>query len=405
MIAAALLLVLQDDVASLLSRLDSKDPKAAFDAISRLSELPREKVEPAAAKAPAFYRRALVAELAARAALGESFGPATRVTVRAADVPVAEVLEGLRGQCGLKLEFVEMDDEHPSGPKVKLSLEDVPLFDALAEICAATQSRPYTGTDAIQFIREGAGPLAHFAYRGFLITACDMSSTWKVQFGGETTGTAGLSLHLAWDPRQKLVGTGPIEIVEAADDRARAMAVAPAPLGDSDAKPDPDALANLWQGADAQPQVYLRWPGRDSRSISLLRGTLALRYPAATSTFEFGANPKEGESRKDDGYEAAVAAVPGAGQPLLKIRVKPLAGTLAEFRETPVELSVRYKGLPEPQHYGAGRVEEGVPVYSVGAYMGEDGETPFEIESVVVKVHRRTHERKLHFELRDLKGK
>ncbi len=406
MIAAALLLVvLQDEVASLLSRLESRDPKAAFDAISRLSELPREKVAPAAAKAPSFYRNALLAELAARAALGEAVGPAARVTVKAADVPLAKVLEDLTGQGGVKLGYVQMDDELPEGPKVNLTLENVLLFDALAQLCAATQSRPYMAVDSIQLIREGTGPLGHFAYRGFMLSAYDMNSTWKVQFGGETSGTVGLTLHLAWDPRQKLVGTGPIEIVEAADDRGRAMAAAPPPLGDSDAMQDPDALSNLWQGGDGQPLVYLRWPDRDSRSISLLRGTLALRYPAETSTFEFGANPKEGDARKDGGFEATVAAAPGAGQPLLKVRLKPLSGTLAEFRATPVELWVRYKGVPEPQNYAAGRVEDGAPVYSVGVYMGEDGRTPSEIEGIVVKVHRRTHERKLHFELRDLKGK
>ncbi len=383
-------LPLNGEPAKPAARAAEPGPRTSFREVARIVDLTRAEAEKAAAGLPAFYRDAVLDDLKARERLGDRFGRDARISIDAKADSVDRVINALKRGSGIPINAEEPQDVQAA--RITLKLDDVPLMEALAAVCREAKLTPFMANDSIACVYDSLGFAATSAYRDFLVVLQPIERAWETDFGGSSRGRFGVQLVLIRRPETPIVGIGGVELVEAADDKGRALERTKPPW---EAEPEATTVWNAGEGH--LPRLFLTWPGRDASKIARLRGSVAVRFALETSRFEFAA-PKEGEQRADDHYELTVTGAGGTG---FAVRVKPKGG-IEELKKAPVELRVRMKGLDEAITYASVHPEEAAIIYLVPVPVDDEGHAAGVVESAEVLIHRTTVERKIRFEFVDV---
>lgn len=210
---------------------------------------------------------------------------ASRVTLRADELPLSEVLSALSRQSGNTLrDFRAEFGQQAHDPKLTLHLEEVPFWRALDEVLDQAQLTvyPYAGKNELTLINRGeeARPrLAAAAYAGpFRVAPRSVVATRDLTRQGDAV--LQLGLEIAWEPRlQPVIVKQPLENLEAVDDRGEALAVA-----------TPEAvLESQVQSGLCIAGLQMQWsaPPRTAKTIARLRGEMQVVLPGPPHSFRF----------------------------------------------------------------------------------------------------------------------
>jgi len=316
-LAAALLLA--QEPAELLKKVDGKDPAASFKAIAALAELDakhRGEIEKGAAALPEFYRDALLAELKS---------PATaKVTLKGTQMPLASCLEELTKQAGLPLDYFA----GVTGPvPIDLDFDNVPAYEAFAEVCSRGQVAPmWLGyKNAYQVMNQGP------TRRGYATRNCTImyQSSYlgrSIVAGKAPVSYASLTFMGATPHGEGILGWGNVRVYEAVVDAG------PAPVLYSF-----DEIGATGPPMDKWLAAYRAWAGypyitlrvtEDAKKIVRLRFSVQVRVATKSRTIEIAGPAAEGKGKvSQDGYEVEVRDIETFGNRFGRLRLRIKAAT------------------------------------------------------------------------------
>jgi len=216
---AVLLLLPQEDAAirDLIRNLDSDSLDVRSSAEAALAKMGKAAVplledalKGASAEARGRIER-ILRTIADREKRASAVPAGTRVTLRAVDRPVLEVLEELQRRSGTPLELGKV----PSDLKVTVSLENVCFWDALDEVCRATGQMVFQPKDlAVALAKKRYAARPRFVSGPFAVLLQEINSTISGTFGRAGDRRTKIQFVLCWEKggRPDRIGARPIEI-------------------------------------------------------------------------------------------------------------------------------------------------------------------------------------------------
>lgn len=297
-----LLGVAQDEPAiqDLIKRLDDSDLEAREKAMRELIKIGAKALEPlrkAASSESAEVRvraeqaiRAIETEIKSR----EVCPPGKPFTLKRAGT-VGEILDELNRLTGGRFEATLEQRE------IKAAVDASTVFQALDQICAGRDSLTYSFADdgKVKFHadRHVTSPAGYFeAFKIHLVeTHVLRKSDYK-----ETSITARISIHAAWETRLKPLKRVQFEFATSKDDAGRDVEVAPASMMDM----FPVAGGGIWMAAgfgdetDATgPQTFgLKGLSAEAKSLAILKGSAKFSFPLSKVDVAFE-DPQKGDSK------------------------------------------------------------------------------------------------------------
>ena len=319
LVTAAALLLAQEP-AELLKKIDGKDPAACFRTIAALAELDakhRAEIEKGAASLPEFYRDALLAELRAPA-------PA-KVTLKGAQMPLGKCLEELTRQAGIPFDFFA--SQPGGGALIDLDLDNVSAYEALAEVCARGQVTPWWlgYKNAYQVMNQGP------SQRGFATRNAAMmfSSSYlgrSIVPGRAPVSYVGLTFMGASPHGEGILGWRGVRVYEATGDTGAPLAYW-AFNADASIAPPMDKWLAEYRTWGSYPWFCLRITD-DVKKISRLRFSIQVRVATKVRTLELAGPAAEGKAVvKQEGYEAEVRDIATFGRRFGRLRLRIKAST------------------------------------------------------------------------------
>ncbi len=410
--AIAVLLLAQDGAPrDPVDCITPKNSRSSFDAISKIVDLPRSEAEAAAAKLPAvcdFYRRMILDDVAMRAQMGERFGREVRVTLDYKDAHATTVLASIAKQSGIRInDTADLFEDFDEEPKISLQVRDMLFFEAVDAVCrlAKVQSWRVLLSNEVDFDELGDATASCY-YRDFMFTAGTMERRWAVEFGAGSRQWMSVRVAAIWDPRSGILGAGAWELIEGCDDRATKFATQKLPEETPAATTDAteEEVRNLCSPLqlDRLSTLTLTSPHPEATKIERLRGSFTARMPLDSSDFTFTPT-KDIDEKSDDHFDVRVEWKAKESE-WVEVSIKP-KGAKAEFLKMPVQLVMRIKTVDFDFIEGDAELRDGVAVYTPQAYSSiEDIPTPDEpqVESLVVRIHRKTLDRRVRFEFTDI---
>lgn len=216
----------------------------------------------------------------------ESAASATRVTLKADGMPLADVFAAIEEQTGNRIvdQRSQFGQEAPKVP-VTIEIQDRPFWAAMDEILDQAQLTTYnfSGEDAL--VVQPRGPNAadragRACYAGpFRIEATEVHATRNLrQNDGDFLR---VTIEVAWEPRLAPIRIShPLDSLGAIDEDGNEVSTAAMPTGEF------EVPANVGsQSADLQLQLTL--PPRSTERIARLTGRLNTVIPGRTETFRF----------------------------------------------------------------------------------------------------------------------
>jgi hypothetical protein len=295
------------DLSGLIGQLDSDDFATREQATAALMGLGSEAREAllAARSAGSLERKARIDQvlhgMAARAARRPVRKEPTLVSIDAAGKPLSEVLAELSASSGNVVRTRPGAD-----PAVTLSVRDLPWFEALDRLGAATGRR--IGWDhrerglVLEPATEKTEPVA---YAGPVRVALVMLMlNRQIRFaGGGPTGSANLQLRVDAEERSQALGVMmPIRVAEFVDDKKRSLRFGD---GQAGARTQPQYVQRCDQRRQLQCFVPMAVPEADAKSIARLELALAVLLPTELYEAEL-ATPEKGSEAGEGGFHVVV---------------------------------------------------------------------------------------------------
>lgn len=404
---AALALVLavlaqEGEVARQAARITAKDPRASLDAVSRLVDLAatsREAVASAASKLPdelSFYRTALQEELKAR----EGAPRLKRASFDAADRAPNAILNEIAAKFGETIDLNNLNRGGaaavPGPATITLKMENVSYMEALEAVCR--QAKVGITLNGMQvFINPFQEHLGASAYRNYIVLLPFVTRSRRIEFGAGETRSLRLTMQLLWDSEGGVVRVGRAQVVEAVDEKGKAVEALP----EEPAPPEPARKEGdpVWNYASRwnQGEIALKIP--EAGKIARLRGFYEVEGSREASAFEFADLTKD-EKKADDHYEVETLRKGAGGNALIELRVKP-KGPIEAFLKMPLEVRAWVADGRETPLYVQGSLKDGRVEYhfpQMSHYLGN----AVAIKTVKVRVHRSLVPRRIPFEFADL---
>ncbi|MGD9635100.1 MAG: hypothetical protein AB7G28_03695 [Pirellulales bacterium] len=235
--------------------------------------------------------------------------PPSKVTLKLDDVPIWQALAEIQRQTGNKAIDRENQGQAPdaTAPKVSCNFKDEPYWSAIDDLLdgAVMDVESQSGETALALVgrpRGGIPRVGRAAYDGpFRIEAIDAQSQRNLRRPRDSSLM--LQIQVAWEPRLR-----PIAITQAASD-LEATAGELASL--SPKQPDAVFSAEVPQGAQAVDMVLpFELPPRTAPAISTLRGKMWALVPGRQATFKFdNLAQAAGKSQRDGDIEVIIDSV------------------------------------------------------------------------------------------------
>lgn len=254
------LVELGEEILSLLPQSNDKMPQELRSRLSRV----RERLE----------------KLAAEAATQPS-----TVTLQG-EMTLSEAVAAISKQTGNKLvDFRGQLGQAVDDPTVKVDFEEVPFWEALDAVFDQGHVRPYSYSGQLRTMAfesrgdNGIDASGRVAYAGpFRLEATRIRSTRDLR--DPTNQLMRLTLDVAWEPRlQPIVITQPLDQIVATDDKENEIGI------NSRRSVIESSVQNTVGSVELD--VPLDVPGRDTKSIALLKGQFTALMPGREADFEF----------------------------------------------------------------------------------------------------------------------
>lgn len=227
---------------------------------------------------------------------------ATRVTIEADGKPLSQVLAALSASSGNQVRTRPGAD-----PSVTLTARDVPFFDALDRLCAATGRR--IGWDMrerglmLDPATEKAEPVAYAGPLRVSLVVLMLSRTLRFAGGADPQGYANLQIRVDAEERSQALGIMmPIRVKEFLDDQKRSLK-----YGDSAGQQlqQSQYLQRTDQRRQLQCLVQMSAPQPDAKAIARLEFTLSVLLPTELYEAEIG-NPDAGSEAGEGPFHVTI---------------------------------------------------------------------------------------------------
>lgn len=403
MIVALLLALQSSPVPDLLARIDGRDPDACFAAIADLADQPpehRAEIEKGAAKLPAFYRDALLAELKLQAP--------GRITLEGRRT-IAQHIEALERSSGLRFDLSgwRSSEGNPLDVEAELSCRSAPAMRALASLCAAKDVLIEKDglSDRLIIRTAGKGRVWALGQRSLAVLHKYGGNRKWIDPARPTEWTARLDFNVVLGPSVQVSGWKDIRVMEAVsekgDDLRRDPATDGPPMLDF-----PDGPQRRDSGDEAGFSVSVRLP-EGVRTAARLKLFAVAQVITKYRSTEAAVNDGVGRAvSAKDGLEFDVKQIeprrPMSAAFILRVRTPDLTGRELSQRRTTIDMTCSgYRGFVELQLKEVGEKEavyEGC--WKPGLeYMIVDEAT---LQKVTVRVADGLGERPVYAEFRDI---
>jgi hypothetical protein len=247
--------------------------------------------------------RRLIEERASQVSTG-----ASKVTLSAKNMPLADVFKELEKQTGNKIvDGREEPDEDAKGPTITIELKDELFWSAMDKILdqANLSINSFGGEEALSVVargENGAARVGRADYEGPLrFEALEVQAQRNLRQPDQTS--LRLQLEIGWEPRMRpILISQPLGEVEATTDGGDKLTVS-----------EPEAMQDIEVAAGTQAaEIVLPFnlPGRDVKKIASLRGKLHALVPGRRAKFEFSDLTKAaGKSQSLGGVQVTIDQV------------------------------------------------------------------------------------------------
>jgi hypothetical protein len=294
----------EDKIAPLARDLESAEVRRIYHAVSDLAALGESAL-------PAIEKRAqgargrtrdyldLVAEEIRSARLTTGIPPVQRLSLKASDRNVVELLGDLRARTGVALSLENLMGEEKL-PEVPVDVRDVTMLEAFDAICRAGNVTVTMENGQFMLYQGDYQEMPRFFYDHYFFRLGNFVLLRSVDFRKPAVQTFKIQMEMLWDPAAAPCKFNAPAIVEALDDKGKNL-IPPSPPAKKDPpkppEPKPPAEAEETE-AEATSFLQLLPPSPASEKIAVLRGYTTIGLPKTKVTLSFAEEPKKGE-RKD----------------------------------------------------------------------------------------------------------
>ncbi len=302
-VAVVLLLSLQEDkVAPLARDLESAEVRRIYHAVSDLTALG----EPAL---PAIEKRAqeakgrtrdylnLVTEEIRSARLTTGVPPVQRLSLKASDRNVVELLGDLRSKTGVALSLENLMGEEKL-PEVPVDVRDVTMLEAFDAICRAGNVTVTMENGQFMLYQGDYQEMPRFFYDHYFFRLGNFVLLRTVDFRKPAVQSFKLQMEMLWDPAAAPCKFNPPVVVEAVDDKGKNLIPPPPPPRKDPPKPaEPKPPGEIEEVIEAEATSFLQLlpPSPASEKLSMLRGYTTIGLPKTKVTLSFAEEPKKSE--------------------------------------------------------------------------------------------------------------
>src|SRR5436190_6431692 len=293
----------EEKVATLARDLESADLRRVYHAVSDLAGL-GEPVLPAIEKhAQTAQGRArdyftLVADEIRSARLTTGVPPVQRLSMKASDRNVVELLGDLRAKTGVALSLENLMGEEKL-PEVPVEIRDVTMLEAFDAICRAGNVTVTMENGQFMLYQGDYQEMPRFFYDHYFFRLGNFVLLRTVDFRKPAVQSFRIQMEMLWDPAAAPCKFNPPVLVEAVDDKGKNLIPPPSPPKKEAPKPAEPKLPEA-EEPEADPTSFLQLlpPSPASEKLSVIRGYTTIGLPKTRVTLSFAEDPKKVE-RKD----------------------------------------------------------------------------------------------------------
>jgi hypothetical protein len=428
-IAVLLLVCLQEDSVSVhLKTLESPgDLRKAYHAVADLAAIGEPALPAIEGRIKASQGRArdylqLAADEIRAGRVLTGIPPAKRVTMKAADRNVVELLHELRTKTGLAVALDNlMGDEKL--PEVPIDIRDATMLEAFDGICRAGNVTLTMESGQFMLYPGEYPDLPRFFYDHYFFRLHSFRVLKTVDFRKPAAQSFNLQMEMLWDPAAAPCRFGPPVVVEAADDKGKSLlppSPAEAPKPREKDEEDLDEILS-----ESLSQLELLTPSPGAQKLAVLRGYTTIALPKDKVTVTYAAKtPREGEvspyenlvQKSGDITVKIVRLDPSLCRITFEVSSKNLKPE--DLAKMPVLATVVLKGgEPTRAYVHPWSAKEGVAEVMIGFQAlnlkevlvlpgGEDRPAPpAVIEKIELSLVTAVQERRIPFEFREVKLK
>ena len=294
-----LLLTQEDRVAPLSRDLESADLRRVYHAVSDLAALgeaalPAIETRAKDAKGRARDYLALAADEIRCARLTTGIPAARRISMKASDRNVVELLGDLRAKTGVALSLENLMGEEKL-PEVPVDIHDATMLEAFDSICRAGNVTVTMENGQFMLYQGDYQEMPRFFYDHYFFRMGNFVLMKTADFRKPAVQSFKITMEMLWDPAAAPCKFNPPVLVEAADDKGRNLIPPPPP-----ARKDPPKPSEVVEDNDAESTSFLQLlpPSPGSEKIAVLRGYTTIGLPKTKVTLTFAEEPKKGERKE-----------------------------------------------------------------------------------------------------------
>jgi hypothetical protein len=292
----------EDKLAAATHELESADVRKIYHAVSDLAALG----EPAL---PAIEKRAqgaqgrirdylhLVAEEIRSARLTTGIPPVQRLSMKASDRNVVELLGDLRAKTGVALSLENLMGEEKL-PEVPVDVRDVTMLEAFDAICRAGNVTVTMENGQFMLYQGDYQEMPRFFYDHYFFRLGNFVLLRTVNFRKPALQSFKIQMEMLWNPAAAPCKFNPPVVIEAMDDKGKNLIPPPAkkePPKPVEPKVPGDAEENE---AEATSFLQLLPPSPASEKLAVIRGFTTIGLPKTKVTLSFAEEPKKGERKE-----------------------------------------------------------------------------------------------------------
>jgi hypothetical protein len=293
----------EDKVAPLARDLESAEVRRIYHAVSDLAALGE-------AALPAIEKRAqgaqgrtrdylnLAADEIRSARLTTGVPPLQRLSLKASDRNVVELLGDLRAKTGVALSLENLMGEEKL-PEVPVDVRDVTMLEAFDAICRAGNVTVTMENGQFMLYQGDYQEMPRFFYDHYFFRLGNFVLLRTVDFRKPAVQSFKIQMEMLWDPAAAPCKFNPPVLVEAVDDKGKNL-IPPPPAKKGAPKPAEPKPPGDAEEAEAESTSFLQLlpPSPAAEKISLLRGYATIGLPKTKVSLSFAEEPKKTE-RKD----------------------------------------------------------------------------------------------------------
>lgn len=310
--------VLQDDkVAPLVKELESTELRRVYHAVADLAALGEAalpSVEAAAREAKGRTREYLtLAAEEIRSAQATGIVPPKRISLKAADRNVVELLNDLRAKTGVALSLENLQGEEKL-PDAAVDIKDCTMLEAFDAICHAGNVTVTMENGQFMLYQGDYQDLPRFFYSQYFFRLGNYVLMKTATFRKPAVQSFKIQMEMLWDPAAAPCRFSPPVVVEAVDDRGKNLLIPPAKKKDVKTPPDPEDE----DGQEAMSFLELQPPTPGAQKIAVLRGFAPISLPKTKATVSFSEPPRK-EGGPDEGHASFEGQIRKVGDFTVKI--------------------------------------------------------------------------------------